>query len=54
MPMGGDLLAAIITSGIIILGGLLRITLQAGRIEMKVEALSDRLDRVEGWQDRNE
>lgn len=52
--MSHAILAALITAAMLILGGLLKVSRQAGRIEQGVAGLYDRVNRLERWIDSRE
>ena len=52
--MSTALLAIVVPASIIIIGALLQNSRQNGRIEAGVKGLYDRINRVEGWIDRED
>lgn len=52
--MSGSVIAALIGAVVLILGGLLKVSRQAGRIEQGVAGLYDRVNRLERWIDSRE
>lgn len=47
-------LAWVVPSSVLILGGLLKIIRQAGRIEEGIKGIYPRIDRIEKWIDRHD
>lgn len=49
--MVGTYLAIFVPAALLILGALLKVSRQTGRIEEGVKGLYDRVERIEGWID---